>query len=1734
MMRTSLFRLTPLLALALLLGALLTLPAAPVQAQGTPTITVSAPARVTEGQSIAITFTVSAATSSTASATDRQFTYSVTLGTAESADIGNFTGTGTNTIPAGGTTRTVNFPNLQDTDLEDETFTVTLVGAPTGYSIGSPSAVTITIIDDDKPTSLDVSPGNAKLDLSWTAPTGVTLTGYDVHYTSAVAGTVGDNVAVQTGNTATAATGWLAVTRSGTTASQTISSLNNGTTYRVRVRAKDSGGSGAWVFGTGTPAAATNADLSGLTASTSTSASGTFSALTLSPSPFAAATTAYTASVANARTHVKITPTTNDSTATVEVGKGASLTSVTSGSASAAIPLSVNANAITVKVTAQDGTTTKTYTVTVTRQPSTDADLSGLTVSAVAQGTFPPLTLDPETFAAATTEYTATVANTVAAVRVTPTTSDSNATVEVGLEGQSLTTVPSGQANDDFISLSVGANAITVKVTAQDGSTTKTYKVTVTREEAQLNPAPTGLTVRRGDGRLDLSWNPPPASVGTLGNYEVEYTSSATVSNADVADTANNDPAAGWVVGLSLNANSVTPSHPITGLTSGTVYRVRVRYHLSDFTPSYWAYATGTPVGPDVSKWNPTVFVQELGGDRYGCRSGVKVSAMPGRSGGAECSELANFDGNEFSVSHVRFGTRGYRVLDLYIEPHRSTSWGETAYRVVFRVDDDSGTAELGRGMTLVLTTPGVTEKRLPFNAAERDGNTFRWPLLFDDGGLGWDQGWVRGVKVRIHQFTAGLDYVRVHYDEMRGGQSVNGFGAWLPARVSAYFPDGLVAYIPGQFPSSDPEQGMLTTTHAKLWVGASHSASTLEWAGGNVHGVTGNFAALDSGGFTPAIELDPASKWTYVYIRVTNGSQVATHTIAIDPPPRTYTLSPQISVTEGEEATLTLSLGSPAGAGGVSFTVAADYPEGGATAEDVGQFAATLTVPEGRQSARIVIPTVNDEAIEEDEERFTVRVAHVGEPAWAVDPSGTASAVVTIEDNDEPPEGPEPWDIKVVPGDGTLTVTWNVGSREGVDDSEIWHVLRWSQEFGVWNNPRDRRAVGRNDGLSVDPGLTSYTITGLKNGVATGVFIRSMVGHRNNMSERDGNSSKWVRTKGEHTTPVAPPNAAPTVAAAIADATIINESGTHGVSLSGVFSDADGDALTVTAASSDTPVATVSVSADYSTLTVSAQARGTATVTVTGDDGKGGSVEAGFTVKVRAAPVVASAIGDITELEAEDRRTISMSGVFSDPDGDAVTVTQASSSDTSIAAVSAAIDGATSAITAVTVTAKSEGTATITVTARDADGNTVSDAFDVTVNAPAAQQQKVNNPPTVSAAIADATIVSESGTRQVSLSGVFGDADGDSLTTTASSSDENTATVAVAADHSTLTVTAKARGTATITVTAEDGYGGSVEDSFTVRVKAAPVVASAIADVSSLEAGATRELSLAGVFSDPDGDSLSVTAASSDEGKATVSVAADRSTLTVSGVSEGTATITVTAQDSDGNRVSDAFDVTIVKAPEPEPEPVELPGPVLGLELTATHDSVSASWSAPESGDAPDGYIVNIKRQGGGAGETRRPGAGKTSLTFRDLNGGSTYEVWVRAENEAGKGERVKASVTLPSVLPGPVTGLEVVATGDGVTVSWSAPETGGAPDGYIVHIRPEGGAEGSGRTKTPRAKRTSVTFENLEAGRTYQVWVRAENEAGKGVRVHASITLPEPEQQDPGDQGEQGDEQQDGQSGQ
>ena len=113
------------------------------------------------------------------------------------------------------------------------------------------SVITVTIEDDDAPgapTGLMISAADARLDLSWTAPSddgGAALAGYDVHYTSAPktgGSAVADDAAVQTGGSASAADGWVAhPTRSATdtSTSQAITGLDHDASYRVRVRAKN-------------------------------------------------------------------------------------------------------------------------------------------------------------------------------------------------------------------------------------------------------------------------------------------------------------------------------------------------------------------------------------------------------------------------------------------------------------------------------------------------------------------------------------------------------------------------------------------------------------------------------------------------------------------------------------------------------------------------------------------------------------------------------------------------------------------------------------------------------------------------------------------------------------------------------------------------------------------------------------------------------------------------------------------------------------------------------------------------------------------------------------------------------------------------------------------------------------------------------------------------------------------------------------------------------------------------------------------------------------------------------------------------------------------------------------------------------------------------------------------------------------------------------------------------------
>ncbi len=168
----------------------------------------------------------------------------------------------------------------------------------------------------------------------------------------------------------------------------------------------------------------------------------------------------YTVNALNGTTSVQVKANEADAAASSVIAKTGDPTEYASP---ANILLDEGANIITVEVTAESGAT-KTYTVTVTvgtYEPAAVADLASLGVGG--------LTLSPA-FDAAVTSYTAEAPYATDTVLVTATAADPNAAVAV--EG---TGVPSNQ------SLAEGPNVIDVVVTAEDGTTAKTYTVTVTR-----------------------------------------------------------------------------------------------------------------------------------------------------------------------------------------------------------------------------------------------------------------------------------------------------------------------------------------------------------------------------------------------------------------------------------------------------------------------------------------------------------------------------------------------------------------------------------------------------------------------------------------------------------------------------------------------------------------------------------------------------------------------------------------------------------------------------------------------------------------------------------------------------------------------------------------------------------------------------------------------------------------------------------------------------------------------------------------------------------------------------------------------------------------------------------------------------------------------------------------------------------------------------------------------------
>ena len=286
------------------------------------------------------------------------------------------------------------------------------------------------------------------------------------------------------------------------------------------------------------------------------------------------------------------------------------------------------------------------------------------------------------------------------------------------------------------------------------------------------------------------------------------------------------------------------------------------------------------------------------------------------------------------------------------------------------------------------------------------------------------------------------------------------------------------------------------------------------------------------------------------------------------------------------------------------------------------------------------------------------------------------------------------------------------------------------------------------------------------------------------------------------------PTNRAPVVTQTISDQTLgVGKS--IGGPMDSYFSDPDNDPL-IYAASSSNPAAVTAETAHIPLFPVvykvEAVAEGTATVTLSASDPAGLSASFSFEITAEVLPnnppVVTQSLPDQSvNVGQELTVTRSLHDYFRDPDNDRLGFSASSSNAAVLAAGYSPVSG-------LWISGLAAGTETVTVTATDEAGASVSQEFTATV------VELPNQAPVVAAQIPDQSLRTGDPVTEIALGSYFSDPDDDPLTFRASSS--NRGTVSVGITDGVLNLQAYRTGSVTITVTATDPGLKSVSQEFT------------------------------------------------------------------------------------------------------------------------------------------------------------------------------------------------------------------------------------------------------------------------------------------------------------------------------
>ncbi|MYA41441.1 MAG: hypothetical protein F4Z31_06790 [Gemmatimonadetes bacterium] len=253
-------------------------------------------------------------------------------------------------------------------------------------------------------------------------------------------------------------------------------------------------------------------------------------------------------------------------------------------------------------------------------------------------------------------------------------------------------------------------------------------------------------------------------------------------------------------------------------------------------------------------------------------------------------------------------------------------------------------------------------------------------------------------------------------------------------------------------------------------------------------------------------------------------------------------------------------------------------------------------------------------------------------------------------------------------------------------------------------------------------------------------------------------------------------------------------------------FEDPDDDALVLRATTSKSAVASIQDddASDFF-LQVRARSNGTTTIALTAQDPGGLTAEVSFVFEVgNNAPRVNDQAPALTSSPGQ-KDTVTMNSAFRDDDGGDELTYSTSSSNNSAATSTLAFDAVLGYFAHVQGVAV--GTATVTMTARDLGGLSVSQTFEVTVTA--------NRPPRIKQQFPSFVLTSVGATVEYALSEYFEDPDNDDLSYSAQSGVH----VSTEISDGKLTITGVSAGNTPVRVTASDPAGRSVDQTLIVSV---------------------------------------------------------------------------------------------------------------------------------------------------------------------------------------------------------------------------------------------------------------------------------------------------------------------------